>query len=307
MRGVPPKSSSASATWRKEKRRDTCRCRSTRSSKNRSPRCVTNFNRGRSPSRSISLRPSSHRGRPHSTSASDRQPPRQCGAGHGGLTGRRILIRTRLSSPGAVRCSIEDDGPGIEPAHLPHIFGHFFTTKEGGMGIGLQISRSIVEAHGGRIAADNNSAMGGARFTITLPGRRRLILAPKAPGSPLECLRPAGTPRPGKLRLPDYGKSELCCLNRASLRAKANRRSDDRPGSSRPQHHRAKGMAQWRVASSGKAVIDQIRAPRTAQRNEAMQRRAEALPRACSRRARQSPKALQPTCSPALATSSTSG
>ena len=85
-------------------------------------------------------------------------------------TGRSILIRTRLSSSDAVYCSIEDDGPGIQPAHLPHIFGHFFTTKEGGMGIGLQISKSIVEAHGGRIAADNNSALGGARFTITLPG-----------------------------------------------------------------------------------------------------------------------------------------
>lgn len=84
--------------------------------------------------------------------------------------GRNILIRTRLSSSNAVYCSIEDDGPGIEPAHLPHVFGHFFTTKEGGMGIGLQISKSIVEAHGGRIAADNNSALGGARFTITLPG-----------------------------------------------------------------------------------------------------------------------------------------
>jgi signal transduction histidine kinase len=84
--------------------------------------------------------------------------------------GRNILIRTRRSSSDAVYCSIEDDGSGIDPAHLPHIFGHFFTTKEGGMGIGLQISKSIVEAHGGRIAADNNSALGGARFTITLPG-----------------------------------------------------------------------------------------------------------------------------------------
>jgi len=86
------------------------------------------------------------------------------------IIGRSILIRTGLSSPGTVHCSIEDDGPGIEPAHLPHIFGHFFTTKEGGMGIGLQISKSIVEAHGGRIVADNNCALGGARFTITLPG-----------------------------------------------------------------------------------------------------------------------------------------
>jgi signal transduction histidine kinase len=84
--------------------------------------------------------------------------------------GRSILIRTVLASGDTVHCSIEDDGPGIEPAHLPHIFGHCFTTKQGGMGIGLQISKSIVEAHGGRIAADNNSALGGARFSFTLPG-----------------------------------------------------------------------------------------------------------------------------------------
>jgi signal transduction histidine kinase len=86
-----------------------------------------------------------------------------------GSTGRNILIRTRLSSAGTVKCSIEDDGPGIEPAHLPHIFGQFFTTKEGGMGIGLQISKSIVEAHGGWIEADNRSTLGGARFAFTLP------------------------------------------------------------------------------------------------------------------------------------------
>jgi signal transduction histidine kinase len=84
--------------------------------------------------------------------------------------GGSILIQTGLSPAGTVRCSIEDDGPGIEPAHLPQLFDHFFTTKRGGMGIGLQISRSIVEAHGGWIAADNNSALGGARFTFALPG-----------------------------------------------------------------------------------------------------------------------------------------
>ena len=68
-----------------------------------------------------------------------------------------------------VRCSIEDDGPGIEPTHLPHIFGNFFTTKSAGMGLGLPISQSIVKAHGGRIEADNESGLGGARFTLTLP------------------------------------------------------------------------------------------------------------------------------------------
>jgi signal transduction histidine kinase len=84
--------------------------------------------------------------------------------------GGGILIRTSLSSLGAVHCSIEDAGPGIAVAHLPHLFGHFFTTKRGGKGIGLQISKSIVEAHGGWIGADNKSALGGARFSFTLPG-----------------------------------------------------------------------------------------------------------------------------------------
>jgi signal transduction histidine kinase len=82
---------------------------------------------------------------------------------------RTILVRTVRSLSETVRCSIEDDGPGIEPTHLPHIFGNFFTTKSAGMGLGLPISQSIVEAHGGRIEADNDSGLGGARFTLTLP------------------------------------------------------------------------------------------------------------------------------------------
>lgn len=83
---------------------------------------------------------------------------------------RTILVRTAQSFSETVRCSIEDNGPGIEPTHLPHIFGNFFTTKKStGMGLGLPISQSIVEAHGGRIEADNESDLGGARFTLTLP------------------------------------------------------------------------------------------------------------------------------------------
>jgi signal transduction histidine kinase len=82
---------------------------------------------------------------------------------------RSILVRTALSSSEAVRCSIEDDGPGIAPSDLPHLFGNFFTTKDSGMGMGLPISQSIIEAHGGWIGADNNSALGGARFAFTLP------------------------------------------------------------------------------------------------------------------------------------------
>ncbi|MGA7809953.1 ATP-binding protein [Bradyrhizobium sp.] len=82
--------------------------------------------------------------------------------------GRSILIRT-TSQPGAVCCAIEDSGPGIEPTLLPRLFDSFFTTKENGMGMGLPICRSIIEAHDGQIHADNHSALGGARFSFTLP------------------------------------------------------------------------------------------------------------------------------------------
>lgn len=82
---------------------------------------------------------------------------------------RRIVIRTALIEGGAVRCSVEDSGPGIDSESLARLFESFFTTKEGGMGMGLPICRSIVEAHDGRIMADNDSAEGGARFSFTLP------------------------------------------------------------------------------------------------------------------------------------------
>jgi signal transduction histidine kinase len=82
---------------------------------------------------------------------------------------RRIFIRTMLRDPETVWCVIEDSGPGIDPTHLPHLFDSFFTTKDSGMGMGLPISRSILEAHGGYIRADNQSALGGARFCFALP------------------------------------------------------------------------------------------------------------------------------------------
>jgi PAS domain S-box-containing protein len=84
---------------------------------------------------------------------------------------RIICIRTTLTDPHTLCCSLEDSGPGIKPEHLDHLFDSFFTTKDAGMGLGLPISRSIVEAHGGHIRADNESAYGGARFSFTLPAR----------------------------------------------------------------------------------------------------------------------------------------
>jgi predicted ATPase/signal transduction histidine kinase len=83
-------------------------------------------------------------------------------------TKRSISVRTMLSAPQTVCCSIEDSGPGIDPKHLPRLFDSFFTTKDTGMGMGLAICQSILEAHGGRIRADNNSALGGARFSFDL-------------------------------------------------------------------------------------------------------------------------------------------
>jgi C4-dicarboxylate-specific signal transduction histidine kinase len=82
---------------------------------------------------------------------------------------RGIFIRTLMPAPEVVCCSIEDSGPGIDPVQLTRLFDTFFTTKDGGMGMGLPISRSIIEAHGGHIVADNDSTLGGARFSFTLP------------------------------------------------------------------------------------------------------------------------------------------
>jgi len=86
-------------------------------------------------------------------------------------TRRTLVIRTILSDPCTLCCTLEDSGPGIKPEHLDHLFDSFFTTKDAGMGLGLPISRSIIEAHGGYIRADNESAYGGARFTFTLPAK----------------------------------------------------------------------------------------------------------------------------------------
>jgi C4-dicarboxylate-specific signal transduction histidine kinase len=86
-----------------------------------------------------------------------------------GGKGQTLVIRTSLADPRTLTCTLEDSGPGIKPEHLDHLFDSFFTTKDAGMGLGLPICSSIIEAHGGRIRADNGSAYGGARFIFTLP------------------------------------------------------------------------------------------------------------------------------------------
>jgi signal transduction histidine kinase len=65
--------------------------------------------------------------------------------------------------------SVEDSGVGIAAGHLDHVFTAFFSTKPGGMGMGLSISRSIIEAHGGRLWATSNVRR-GATVAFELPG-----------------------------------------------------------------------------------------------------------------------------------------
>jgi signal transduction histidine kinase len=78
-----------------------------------------------------------------------------------------LLISTGRDGLNGVLVSLRDSGPGLDPASLEHIFNAFYTTKSGGMGMGLSICRSIVEAHGGRIWAGANEPR-GAIFQFTL-------------------------------------------------------------------------------------------------------------------------------------------
>lgn len=80
---------------------------------------------------------------------------------------RNVTIRS-IADDAAVTIAVEDTGPGIAADVAPRLFESFFTTKQSGMGMGLPISRSIVEAHGGAIEARNRDG-GGASFVVTLP------------------------------------------------------------------------------------------------------------------------------------------
>jgi signal transduction histidine kinase len=83
----------------------------------------------------------------------------------------RIVVRaagTLIRGRPAVRISVEDNGPGFHPEQWLKLFDPFFSTKSGGMGLGLAISRRVVEAHGGTIVAADADG-GGAAFLVTIP------------------------------------------------------------------------------------------------------------------------------------------
>jgi signal transduction histidine kinase len=86
---------------------------------------------------------------------------------------RELLISTERDHTG-VLVALRDSGPGIDPTHLERVFEAFYTTKSSGVGMGLSICRSIIDAHGGRLWAEANVPR-GAVFQFTLPcGEREL-------------------------------------------------------------------------------------------------------------------------------------
>jgi signal transduction histidine kinase len=81
---------------------------------------------------------------------------------------RGLWVSSERVESGEILISVRDSGPGLDPKSLDHLFDAFYTTKPQGLGMGLAISRSIVEAYGGRLWATANVPH-GAVFQFTLP------------------------------------------------------------------------------------------------------------------------------------------
>jgi signal transduction histidine kinase len=81
---------------------------------------------------------------------------------------RELLISTRETESDGVLLAVRDSGPGLVPESADRLFESFYTTKPGGLGMGLSICRSIIEAHQGRLWATANTPR-GAVFQFTLP------------------------------------------------------------------------------------------------------------------------------------------
>jgi signal transduction histidine kinase len=83
-------------------------------------------------------------------------------------TERILTVRAATTKDGSIEVAVSDRGTGISPHDLDQLFDPFFTTKPDGMGMGLALSHTIIEAHGGKIWGGNNDSR-GAVFKFTLP------------------------------------------------------------------------------------------------------------------------------------------
>jgi signal transduction histidine kinase len=83
---------------------------------------------------------------------------------------RQLIVRTAKSEPDGVCLTVQESGPGIDPMNLERVFDAFYTTKPDGLGIGLSVCRTIIEAHGGKLWAES-ALVKGAVFHFTLPAR----------------------------------------------------------------------------------------------------------------------------------------
>ena len=102
---------------------------------------------------------------------------------------RALTIRTALDGNDFVLISVCDTGPGIAEGKLEQVFEPFFTSKANGMGLGLSVCRTIINAHGGKLWAEHNSDR-GATFRLSLPVKE------------LRTERPDSAPRAGAPRTP---------------------------------------------------------------------------------------------------------
>jgi signal transduction histidine kinase len=93
--------------------------------------------------------------------------------GGGRLQPRELAIASAPQGEDAVTVEVRDSGPGFDPEQAQRLFEAFYTTKEQGIGMGLSISRSIIEAHGGRLEVTPNPPH-GAVFRFSLPVRQRV-------------------------------------------------------------------------------------------------------------------------------------
>lgn len=85
---------------------------------------------------------------------------------------REMVIRTVLKDAGTILVEVKDSGYGIPASNMPKLFSHFFTSKPDGLGMGLSISRSIIESHGGKMGVRNNPVR-GVTFYFTLPIQKK--------------------------------------------------------------------------------------------------------------------------------------